>query len=502
MKKTVQMFLTTLSLICGLCACGSPDPGSSVSGTGSERTDGEGMSGSQNGGNSSGSSAGVASSGTVPAGTMDSRTGSAASASGLRFLCEDDGKANCSNKEGYYYLDQNSIRLSDGSCGSRLMYMDYASCREVYLCSSPGCSHDTPDCTAVLPDDEFPPYTVRIFLYQGFLYVLSRRHDPGGGTVTVPYGSDAGSFFVSSDEVDTLAVLYRMNPDGTGRQKVYTFDSGLTLEGTLAISDTGLFCIARKLSAEETGTGGYASSSERKLLCLNLTSLDAEEICSLDFGDGVRWRMMGCAGDAIVLRGTDYGRQLTQEEYDNNDAYHKYFENSSEVFVALDIADPVPREFYRMSNKVLRSVAVLGGCLYVGPEGSNEIIGVDAATGEQRTVCTLSQNNIWGTVGNMLYCREWYSQTAQADYTYYFVNVNTGEIHHSGLVNKSLGWSLDIKAETESDVLVVYDYDAAPSRLNDGGYEIRLYQHGLISKEDLYAGKDHYRKIQMVGKGE
>lgn len=113
----------------------------------------------------------------------------------------------------------------DGSYGSRLMYMDYASCQEVYLCSSPGCNHDTLDCTAVLPQDEFPPYNAKLFLYQDSLYILSRQHDPSGNSATVVFGSDNESFFVSSSEMDTLAVLYRMNPDGTGRQKVYTFDS-------------------------------------------------------------------------------------------------------------------------------------------------------------------------------------------------------------------------------------------------------------------------------------
>ena len=64
---------------------------------------------------------------------------------------------------------------------------------------------------------------------------------------------------------------------------------------------------------------------------------------------------------------------------------------------------------------------------------------------------------------------------------------------------RSLGWSLDLVAETESDVLVIYDYDATAT--SGGGYEIHLYQYGLISKEDLFSGKENYRKIQMSGRG-
>ena len=76
---------------------------------------------------------------------------------------------------------------------------------------------------------------------------------------------------------------------------------------------------------------------------------------------------------------------------------------------------------------------------------------------------------------------------------------STGEISHSGLVNKTLGWDLDFKAVLEKDVLVVYDYEATSSW--GGSYEITLYQHGLISQEDLFVGNDNFRKINMVGKG-
>lgn len=89
-------------------------------------------------------------------------------ASGLRFLCTDDGEIEYFSEDGYYYISHDSIKLSDSNYGSHLMYMDYASCQEVYLCSAPGCSHDTPDCTAVLPNKDFP-FSTKLFLFQAFL---------------------------------------------------------------------------------------------------------------------------------------------------------------------------------------------------------------------------------------------------------------------------------------------------------------------------------------------
>lgn len=126
-----------------------------------------------------------------------------------------------------------------------------------------------------------------------------------------------------------------MNPDGTGRQKVFTFDSGLTLEKTLALDDKGLYVIEKKLSSERKGSVSYTSSSRRRLIYLNLSSLTVTDIFSLDFGDNINWKMAGCAKDSILFRGTDYGKELTEEEYYNDDLFRNYYLNSSEVFASL-----------------------------------------------------------------------------------------------------------------------------------------------------------------------
>ncbi len=86
-----------------------------------------------------------------------------------------------------------------------------------------------------------------------------------------------------------------------------------------------------------------------------------------------------------------------------------------------------------------------------------------------------------------------------SDYTYYFVNTETGEIKNSSLVNKSLGWSLEFKAEVGSQILVVYDYEN--TSLGDGAYDITQYKFALIEKSDLYAGNANYKPIKMIGKG-
>ena len=101
------------------------------------------------------------------------------------------------------------------------------------------------------------------------------------------------------------------------------------------------------------------------------------------------------------------------------------------------------------------------------------------------------------TFDDVLCCRSW---DLADDFTYYFVNVETGEIYNPSLVNQTLGWSLEFQAEIGSKVLLIYDYEA--TALGDGAYEITQYKYALIEKEDLYAGNAKYLPMKMIGKGD
>lgn len=473
-------------------ACGSNE--STLSGTayGSSQEDAfqpSGPSGSQTAADAAGGNG----AGTAPSDLSKQEPGQG----GLSFLGSEDGDASCATPEGYYYISTEGHKLQDGSLGYRLMYIDYASCQEICLCSAPGCGHDTRDCTAVLPDEEFPAHTSKLFLHKGSLYILGRQYDSDGSYSVAFSANGESSLEPSSSSYFMPTALYRMNPDGTGRQKVFSFDPDVTVEGALALDSQGLYLISKKLSSERTGAGEYISSSQRSLVFLDLSSYTLGQVSSLEFGDNVLWQLTGCTDGSFLFKGIDYGRKLTAEEYfEDDDTYHEIYKNSHTVFAVLDTSSGSLREFYRMGNDETHSDALLGNTLYVSFTESQKILGIDIATGRETLLTTHPQNYITGTMDNMLCCQ---SMDSFSDRSYYFINVDTGEIRHSGLVNKSLGWSLDLIAETDSDVLVIYDYDAVKE---DGeSYDIRLYQYGLISKEDLFSGKENYRKIQMAGKG-
>lgn len=428
------------------------------------------------------------------AGAQQNTVGNDSSGSGvLQLLSNRYGESACNTENGYYYLTTETKKLRDSSYGTHLMYMDFASGREIYLCSTAGCKHDSLDCPAVFSYDDFPTVSTIPFVFGDCLYILSREYDNDGavsqGMITI--GGDGSS--VESRP----AVLYRANLDGTGREKIFTFDAALTLEDKIVGNDKGIYVITKKLSVDKDGNQTYTTSSERRLMFLDLSSLSLSEICSMDFGDHISWKIIGCCQNDFWLCGDDFGRELTRDETWNEDVYKELFKNSSKVYALLSRDGGKPKEIARQSNRYDRSVRLLENKLYLSSEENQNIEVLDIQTGDKKTLCTLPQNLMMDTLGDTLCCRGW---NLAGDPVWYFVDTKTGKITHSPLTIPCNGWSIEFRAETKTDVLFVYDYDATETER--GSYEIHRYKHALISKDDLFAGKDNYRKIEMIGPGQ
>ncbi|MCM1026765.1 MAG: hypothetical protein NC432_10030 [Roseburia sp.] len=538
MKKFVVRFLIVALVSVSLCGCGGIGAGNSDSdvwqgmndggrnadnpdsdvrqgGNSGEADSGNSGSGAWQGGNNGGISAdnsdsdvrqGMNSGGTSAdspdSGALQGAGGSSSSAGneGLRLLSNRYGESACNTEDGYYYLTGEAMRLRDGSYGMHLMYMDFASGREIYLCSTAGCQHDSPDCPSVFSDDDFPAYSTVLFVFRENLYILSREQDNDGSMSQniVVFGGDenfgSGNSLVGRESCP--AAVYRANLDGTGREKIYTFDGTLTLEDAVFGNDRGIYVITKKLSADRSDGLTYVTSAERKLMFLDLSSRSLSEVCSMEFGDGISWRMFGCYGDDFVLCGTDFGRELSREEEWDDSAYKGLYENSSEVYALLNQGGGRYKEILRLSNRYENAVKLLGNGLYLSTKGNQNIDVLNLDTGERRTVCTLPQNCLMDTLGDVLCCRDW---NLGGNPVWYFVDTKTGAITHSPLTIPCNGWAIDFCCETASDVLFVYDYDATGH--SDGSYEIHQYKHALIAKSDLFAGRENYRIINMINTG-
>lgn len=467
MKKIIAILLT-LGMAFSLCACGEETSNGELN---LEKTE-----------NSLGKSSDVKNS------AKSNEQGG--TGNNLRFLTSNENES-CYTENGYYYLS-GPEELSDGSHGYQLMYVDFATAQEIYLCNNAGCIHNTQDCPAVLGcEDNFGIFTL-FFSHMDFLYFLNKEPDMDGSLTQQ-------IIVVDSDNVESESkptVLWRANLDGTDREKIYTFDSSVTLEDSIWADDQGIYVITKKLSADKTEEGTYTNSSERKLVYLNLETLEEKEICSLEFDDDISWNVMGCYDGTFVMRGMDYGRAVSLQEIFDDDTYKELYENSADVIATVDLSTGTLSEKYRISNQEEHSAITKENILYLSYAKDGIIKSINLDSGEEKEVCKFENSWIYKTIGDKLCCMAW---DLTSDYTYYYVDMNTGEVTHSGLVNKFTGWQLEFLAELENEVLVIYDNQGIKNP--DGSCETTWNQYGLISKDDLFEGVDNFRKIEMIKGG-
>lgn len=399
----------------------------------------------------------------------------------------------CATDTGYYYLAEDWKELKDGHVGMALLYVDYASRQEVYLCSDSSCSHDTDRCSAIFSDAEFILGSSALFVYQDKLYLLSKESDNDNSYSTQQTSGDIVDFLADPRP----AALYRMNLDGTNREKVYAFDPALTVEDWVFGDPSGLYFITKKLDTRQSGSTQFVSSTDRQVMHLDLDKAALESVQPLNLDDKTSWTVLGCAGSRLILSGVVYQKELTDQEALDNDTWKAAYLDSTTRYMALDLNTGAQQQLAELSNQNLTSDLVADGYLYLSQPTDQNITRYDPATGEKKVVAKLKQNNLLSTLGGKLCCRDW---DLSKDFTYYFVDPSTGKVQHSKLVNKRLGWDLEFLAENDRDALVIYDYEATPGT-GKGLYNISQYKLALIDKNDLFQGVDRFQPIQMTGKG-
>ncbi|MDE7424924.1 MAG: hypothetical protein K2N51_14755 [Lachnospiraceae bacterium] len=425
----------------------------------------------------------------------------------LQLLCKESMRF--MSEAGYYYITADSKELKGDLWGRHIMYMDFATKQEVYLCAEPGCKHNDKKCTAVLPEAEFGGEPL-IFVCNDTLYVVSRNSNQKGSSTVVFWEDESNNSLIGNGiKVDDgtsemPVVLYSMGLDGTNRTKEYTFEQDINLDSVVLYDGKDLYFVANKTNISSDKNTTYHTTSDCELVKYQTKDSKLANVCSLEFGDNVRWNIVGCYNNNVILQGRKYNGNLTFEEQmklENEEGW-EYENDSKDMYVKLDLTQESIKEVYSIENDPNSSngVQILGDYLYVSQEKTGTIEKVDMETGKIQNFATLKQSAIFGSLSNKLCCGSW----EQGDETIYFADVNSGKIDHCTLVNHYNGEALKIIGETGNQVLVIYDWDAEEVKDLKGqdAWEVKRYQYGLINKTDLYQSKDCFEKIEMKGTGE
>ncbi len=418
----------------------------------------------------------------------------------VRVLGMGNQNMHCLSDTGYYYITEDSSELKKDFYGRQIMYMDFATKQEVFLCNEPGCKHNDKNCSAVLTEDEIESIgSALLFVWKDKLYMVSKYPDNEGTVEVNELWADGEDVSVNRRMPTTI---YSMGLDGTNRKKEYTFAQDVTIEDMVLCDDEALYFTAKQINTSSEKGTTYSTASKRELVRYQPDGMKLETVCSLEFGDQIRWHTIGCYDGKVIVQGTKYNKKLSfQEEMElGQEEYWEYANDSSEIFAALNLADGSLKNIYSLKNDSdsINSTVMLDDYLYISAEKEGKINKVNLGTGKVEGLVKLKQGYIAGILSDKLCCQSW-NQGEDHDNSWYFVDCNTGKVEHSTLVNKRNGWALEIIGEIGSQVLVIYDYEGKEEEKDT--WDISRYQYGLIEKKDLCQGVDRFQKIAMKGAG-
>lgn len=397
-------------------------------------------------------------------------------------------------EEGYYYISS-TAHGNDQEEMVNLMYLDYASGKEMFLCNQPGCSHDTDTCNSFL-EDVHSVDTKVLFISGNRLYLLLSPADDSGSMSTGWIDPSYEGLIISGSS-DTQPRLYSMNTDGTDRRVLCEFDSGIVVEDKVAVCKDSIYVICKKIQSEDMGENTtYKSAYDRQLMRIDNTTGKQEKVCDLQ-GDS---SLVGAFGGKLVFEATIFEHELTPEEKADDSIYKKELKKANIVVSTLDVDTCQTSQLLSISGAKTFTSQMSGSKLYYSIKGENQVKCLELSNGEEKVIAANENGSIDQVYNDSMRITSW-------DYTqdkYYSLSIASGEIGQMSLYTNELKEPVTILAENQKQFLVVYDYQCSGEYTTWAGTkqnDIISYKLGLISKEDYFANKSSYSPVETIGDG-
>ena len=365
---------------------------------------------------------------------------------GLRHVSEQPARFGA--QDGFYFFKSYPTKETVEGYDN-LMYIDYATGKQVYLCNKSNCPHSDSGCTSYIPTTG----AQGLFTYKDKLYRLS----------------SAGS----SDGKSVVPGLFVSDLDGSNSKMLYRLDSGMGWLSDIVIGDGVLYADVMVMGSDNSDGGiGFITGDDNnsRILSVNLSTSKAEIVHDL-----TNQKIVGVFDSYIVISEPKNGEM---------------------VFSLFDTK----------SNTITEAGRVKGTTVYAQSEGkiyytlSNVLHSLDLKTGNTAQIASglpASLDQIEAYSGFAV-CTQ---SDASGTKAHFAVNLSSGNISQINLFKSGLDFKspVEIEAEWGDYFLVCTGYKMDEEYVDWAGvwqdYRSEEY-FALIKKDDFFAGKTEYRTIQ------
>ncbi len=398
--------------------------------------------------------------------------------------------------DGVYYIKR-AQKSGVGTVGY-IMYIDYATGQETYLCSDSSCDHNSERCSSYLNNHEFfNNRDVRLFEYDGSLYYLS---------IDTPEYEDHMQINGTPYENPRDPSLYRMGLDGTNRELVYTFDRENSVETFAAGDGNALWFFVKTPTVDynEERKTYFFGVKNPTLIKLDLSSRSiVEQIPLYKYKELERVFVWGCSGGKMIFCGRELPEGVTRQDViemtDLDDPaadsirVHELSERCKSVYFTLDLNNKEIKEIYRhkygIDNEYMGFAD--GKYAYFADTIERSGVKIDIESGEQSEFFPAEGYVAVKTVRGKYECLS----TDKDDLTVYFIDKESGEITSNSLESLYYDETLfiiygDDYQSSICDDAVAFGKDSALIRAEEG--------YVIMSLDDYLNGRLEYRPVNII----
>lgn len=371
--------------------------------------------------------------------------------------------------EGYFYIKSDDLQKN-------IMYFDYDSKKEVYLCSKPNCKHDNDTCSSYLNYYELN----ELFYYNNFLYYI----DSSANSHTISVSFDEAV----DDSNQKPSTLYRINVDGTLKQKMFVTPSGTRMDMPLVIKGNMLYGYLEKSVVKDSGS---SILTEKKLIAINLDSGEYEIL-----KEGLYESLIGTYDDKLVIQEIDYIKD--PNDFENDDvSFANNLYNSKTKIKLFDIELKREEVIFEDTFKNMESIQVYKNGIYFIGKNSKNLEYVDFTNKTKKVIKELPQSNmnIEVIIDDKVLVNSY-----KNDNVSYYVDLLNGEMKEFNLRDKN-NFLIEILSSNDDYYFVKVENVLGEEYTTWAGtkqQELIDINYGLIKKSDYWASNANYIKMTNV----
>lgn len=369
--------------------------------------------------------------------------------------------------------------------GDHIMYYDYQTQKEIYLCNKPNCKHEDHTCTSYLDNGELN----EIFCYDNHLYLVNAQ--AAGNIVVMNF--DGAEI---EDSEGTPTTVYRMNLDGTDKQKLFTVPSGTQMSMPYMIQGHTMYAFLETYEKKKINE----HSVKEAVSAAKLIAIDLDQGSYTEIADGMNQSFLGVYQNKLLIQEIVYAQDPQQFDDDTLGYIDNLYQ--SKIKIRLFDCDSKKTEIiYEDSYKNAEQMYCDDNGIYILGQHSKKLEYFDIAAKQKTTFLSLPEADmeLSSIIDHKLLAYSYKDEDAHIK-SAYVIDLKTKEIKDFHLVDKN---------HHLVDILAVNDeyYFVQTERIYGEEYttwagtkqqDIIDVHYGIIKKADYWSSKPNYRKMENV----